>query len=369
VSSRRVSGKARNQLRIALIAAAGHPIREPFAGGLEAFTWALAAGLRQRGHSVSLFAAKGSDPRLGARDLPIRRFTASSTAAADVSMPAADWLTEHHAYLSLMLDLTQDGQASKADGKFDVVHNNSLHHLPVAMARLVTTPQITTLHTPPTPWLESAVMSGPCPVRFVAVSRYTADAWAHAVEHVQVVANGVDTESWRPGPGGGDLVWFGRLVAEKAPHLAIAAARRAGVPMQLAGPISDRSYFDSTIAPMLGRGISYLGHLKHAALVDVVGRASATLVTPRWDEPYGLVAAESLACGTPVIGFARGGIPEVVDHRCAALVRPDDIGGLADAITARHDLDRRAARERAERHCSVVHMVDQYEHLYAELAS
>jgi glycosyltransferase involved in cell wall biosynthesis len=104
-------------------------------------------------------------------------------------------------------------------------------------------------------------------------------------------------------------------------------------------------------------------------LVDVVGRASATLVTPRWDEPYGLVAAESLACGTPVIGFARGGIPEVVNHRCAALVRPDDIRALADAISARRDLDRRAARERAERHCSVGHMIDQYEHLYAELAS
>ena len=134
-------------LRTALIASARFAIAEPFAGGLEAHTWALAQGLRRRGHAVTVFAGAGSDPDLGVRQLTAARPRISDAARADVSMPARDWLDEHHAYLQLLLDLADHGQAD-----FDVVHNNSLHYLPIAMARTLPVPMISTLHTPPTPW-------------------------------------------------------------------------------------------------------------------------------------------------------------------------------------------------------------------------
>ena len=175
-------------------------------------------------------------------------------------MPADDWMSEHHAYLGLMLDLMDSAL-------YDVVHNNSLHHLPVAMARTLSCPLVTTLHTPPTPWLESAIAAGPCPVHFVAVSRFTAAAWRHTVASPRVIRNGVDTGFWRPGTGGERLVWFGRLVPEKGPDLAIAAARHAGVPLRLAGPISDPGFFDRHVAPLLGQGIDY---------------ASAICASPSW---------------------------------------------------------------------------------------
>jgi glycosyltransferase involved in cell wall biosynthesis len=349
-------------LRVALIASARHPISEPFSGGLEAQTWMLADGLRSRGHEVSLFAAPGSDPTLAAELLDVHRVNVSDAAARDVSMPAASWLEEHHAYLTLMLHLSLNGTPA-----CDVVHNNSLHYLPLAMARALPVPMVTTLHTPPTPWLESAIASGPCPVTFTAVSECTAQAWRHAVPEAQVVLNGINLDVWRPGPGGGPLVWFGRLVPEKGPDLAIAAAQLAGVPLQLVGPISNREFFAERIEPLLGDGVEYLGHLYHRQLAGVVGRARASLVTPRWDEPYGLTAAESLGCGTPVIGFARGGLPEVVDDTCAILVAPDDTGALAAAIGRHGSLSRRAARERAERHCSASRMIDDYEQLYRAL--
>lgn len=352
-------------LRLAIIAAARFPIRQPFAGGLEAHTWTLARELRRRGHDVALFAGAGSDPALGVRELSLSRLTISEAARADVSMSPQPWLAEHHAYLELMLSLAEP----RVDG-FDIVHNNSLHYLPVAMAGALPGPMVTTLHTPPTPWLESAIQAPTrCPVTFVAVSQHTADAWRHVVPRSLVVRNGIDVDWWRPGPGGGPLVWFGRLVPEKGAALAAQSARLAGWPLRLAGPIGDRDYFDERVRPLLGGGVEYVGHLSHPELVDLVGDASATLVTPCWDEPYGLVVAESLACGTPVCGFARGALPQLVTDRCARLVPAGDVVALSEAIAPAIALSRLEARAHAERVCSLDAMVDAYERLYHGLAA
>jgi glycosyltransferase involved in cell wall biosynthesis len=352
-----------SSLRIALIASARYPIKEPFAGGLEAHTWALAHTLGARGHKVTLFAGPGSDPALGARELPVRTPVISARARADVSMTSAAWLAEHHAYLQLMVELA-------TAPAFDVVHNNSLHYLPIAMAEAVPIPIVTTFHTPPTPWLESAIQVTPGrPVTFTAVSEHTARAWSHIVDVPHVVQNGVDMHRWRPGTGGGPPVWFGRMVPEKGPHLAIQAARIAGHPLRLAGPVSDPDYYETQVRPLLGHGIEHLGHLTRTELVKLVGGASVTLVTPCWDEPYGLTVAESLACGTPVCGFARGALPEVLTRDCGRLVPPGDVEALATALDETAGLSRAAARERAERHCSQEVMVDGYESLYRELAA
>jgi glycosyltransferase involved in cell wall biosynthesis len=346
--------------RIAIIGSARYAIREPFAGGLEAHTWALARALRQRGHEVTVFAGPGSDPALDVREIPVHWPRISQAARADVSMPADAWLDEHHAYLRLMLDLSRTQQ-------FDVVHNNCLHHLPIAMAPSVPTPMVTTLHTPPTPWLESAIQAGPSPVTYVAVSAHTAHAWRGSAS-AEVIRNGVDLDVWPPGPGGGPAIWFGRLVPEKGPHLAIQAARAAGLELELVGPVADRGYFEGRIRPHLGPDIRYLGHLDHAALATRVGAASVTLVTPRWDEPYGLVVAESLACGTPVAAFDRGGVAEVLDPECGVLVDADDVPGLADAAVRAATLSRSNARARAVSHCSLDQMIDAYAGLYARLS-
>ncbi|MFH8795869.1 glycosyltransferase [Streptomyces sp. NPDC017941] len=353
-------------LRIALIASARFPVREPFTGGLEAHTWSLARALRARGHHVELFAAPGSDPALDVVELPVHRTSLSGAARSDVSMPLdAAWMQEHHAYLRLMLDLS-----GKDGNRFDVVHNNSLHYLPIAMAPAVRAPVVTTLHTPPTPWLESAIQTGErCPVTFTAVSEHTAAAWRPLVPAARVIHNGVDTDRWPVGPGGRHLVWFGRIVAEKGPHLAIEAAREAGRPLRLAGPVGDERYFAERVAPLLGGDITYVGHLGCRDLAALVGSAAAALVTPCWDEPYGLVVAEALSCGTPVCGLDRGALSEILTPECGALAPPDDVGALADLIEPVTRLDRRAARERAERFCSLDAMADSYASLHREVAA
>lgn len=350
-------------LRVAIIAASRHPIAQPFAGGLESHVWHLARALTDAGHRVTLFAAPGSDPAVHDDDLAVQTFEPSSVAALDVSMAPREFLVDHHAYLAVMLELA-------ASTCFDVVHNHSLHYLPVAMAPMLPVPMLMTLHTPPTPWLESAFMVGHAAnTRCVAVSEHTAASWRHAVPDVRVVHNGVDLGCWPEGAGGPDVIWFGRFVAEKGPHLAIAAARKAGVRLRLAGPVSDLHYFRSHIQPCLGAGVDYIGHLDQRRLAAAVGASAATVVTPIWDEPYGLVVAESLACGTPVAAFDRGGIPEVLGPDAGVLAAPGDIDDLAAAIGRAVHIPRRVARRRAESTCSARAMVGRYLDLYADLVA
>lgn len=353
------------RLTIALIAPSRHPIREPFAGGLEAHVHDLAGALRARGHTVSLFGAEGSDHADTRHVFTAGGWDPTALAATDPSMPGRDFLSDHHEHLRLMLAL-----AGPLGRRFDVVHNHSLHHLPVAMAPSLPVPMLTTLHTPPTPWLESAVaIGGGRGTAFACVSAHTARQWAATLPDApHVVPNGVDLRRWPRGPGGGDLLWSGRLVREKAPHLAIEAARRAGRHLSLAGPVSDPAYVDAVIRPHLGHGVTYLGHLDQRELAAAVGRASAVLATPMWDEPFGLVVAEALACGTPVVTFARGGVPEVLtDASLGRLVEPGDVAGLAAAIPAAQGLDRAVVRAHAVRRLSHEAMVDRYEGIYAGL--
>lgn len=346
--------------RVLIVANARYPIAEPFAGGLEAWTAAFIRGLRARGADITIFAGAGSDPGLAVRELPIAPLAISAAARADISMPPDAWMSEHHAYLQAML------VAVRGAGTFDLIHNSSLHYLPIALADLVGVPMVTTLHTPPTPWLESAIRLQTGPLTLVAVSEHTAASWGH-VASPGVIRNGVDLEAWPPGPGGDALVWSGRIVPEKAPHLAVAIARGAGFRLRIAGPVGDRDYFNASIRPELGGEIEYVGHLAQPELAELIGHSNASLVTPAWDEPYGLVVAESLACGTPVCAFARGGIPELLSRTCARLVRPGDTTAAARAVTEVVRLSRFAARAQAERCCSIECMLDAYCDLYTDL--
>ncbi|UXA13479.1 glycosyltransferase [Mycobacterium sp. SMC-8] len=352
-------------LRIALIASSRHPVSQPFAGGLEAHVWHLARALADQGQRVSLFAAPGSDPAPGCASLTVRELKLSDAARSDVSMPAEEFMDDHHAYLALML-----GLAGRHAESFDVIHNHSLHYLPVAMAPTLSTPMLTTVHTPPTPWLESAVQAtGGRGTRFAAVSEHTATAWAPAGVPFTVVPNGIDARRWPLGPGGQHAVWFGRITPEKAPRLAIDAARLAGGNLMLAGPISDPAYFADAVEPHLGQAVRYAGHLTQQHLARLVGAASVALVTPTWDEPYGLVVAEAMSCGTPVVAFARGGIPELVTPQSGCLVAPDDIEALAAAIPVAARLPRRQVHEHAVRRCSAAAMVRAHLAIYRQMIS
>jgi glycosyltransferase involved in cell wall biosynthesis len=346
---------------VAIVATARFDIAEPFAGGLEAHTHLLGAELHRRGHRVTVYAAGGDGPYDVRQMLPVS-FEASADARRDVSTGPSDALAEHHSYLEAILELQHRGH--------DVVHINAVHHLPFACAGLLSPAVVTaTLHTPPTPWLESALALAAArrlSPSLASVSHANAAAW-RSVGADRVIHNGVDLDRWVPGAGGPVASWWGRLVPEKAPHLAIDAARVAGVPLTLMGPIHDREYFEAMVRPRLGGLVAYAGHLEVTELAAIVGRSAVAIVTPVWDEPFGLVIAEALAAGTPVAAFDSGAIGELVDDRTGRLARTGDVMALASAITAATALDRTACRARAEMCFSSTVMTDRYEAWFEEL--
>ncbi len=352
------------RLRIALVGPYRYPVREPFAGGLESHVSELATGLTDRGHDVSVFARDGSTGVRPGDELE-PGWAPSSAATSDVSMPELDVMLEHHAYQRIMLRLIH-GEGRE---RFDVVHLQTVHHLPAALAALVPVPVLATLHTPPTAWMESALtVTGGSGARFTAVSEHVSRSWTVLPQRPDVVLNGVDTSVWRRGRGGGDLVWSGRLVPEKAPHLAVLAARAAGRRLVIAGPVSDPDYVQRHLVPLLADDVSYAGHLGRRDLARLVGGAAVLLATPDWDEPFGLVVAEALSCGTPVVAFDRGGVREVVG-RSGVLVPAGDVAAMARAIPAAEAIDRTTVRRDAATRLSIDRMVDQYVAHYRQLVA
>jgi glycosyltransferase involved in cell wall biosynthesis len=340
-------------MKIGIIGHLKYPISEPFAGGLEMHTHLLATMLISAGHDVTLFAAQGSDPATGF--IPLCPPTGPNSVASAYA--------EHQAYAALMSHL------SRAD--FEIIHNNSLHYLPLECAASLPVPMVTTLHTPPFESLAHAATRMPLHEhRFIPISRTTANEWAPILDVDPVIPNGIDLARFRFRSHTAAIpywVWHGRIVPEKGLHIAIDAARCAGVRLRFAGPIVDTDYFAAEIAPRLAPGISYAGHLTHQALASLIGGAEICLATPRWEEPFGLVVAESLACGTPIAGLRRGALPELIDASCGVLIDGEDPIALAAAAIAARELDRNSCRARAATHWNATRMVSQYVDLYETL--
>ena len=323
-------------------------------------THLLATKLRERGHDVTVFASTESSKSLGVEAICSQ--TALDIFGKDEAEDVA-FFREHHAYLTLMNGLRSS--------RFDVIHNNSLHYLPVVMADALPMPMVTTLHTPPFKWLASGVrIAGGRQLRLIAVSDTIRREWADVAVAQEVISNGVDLTrfAFHPSPASEPyLVWYGRVVPEKGLHHAMDAARLTGLPLRFAGPLLDADYFAQQVRPRLGDDTLYMGHLDHENLSALVGGARAFLCTPCWEEPYGLVVAEALACGVPVAAFARGAIPMILTASSGALARPDDTRSLALAVQIALTLRRADCRKRAETFCDVEVMVDGYEATYRRM--
>lgn len=348
-------------LRIAVIAHLRHPIAIPFMGGMEAHCHQLVTALVARGHDVTLFASGDSDPALPLHPIAERHYEAV--------LPWAQWhgTPELTAFQDAAFARAWDAVAAGTfdPGKFDIVHNNTMHPTLHVLARRDRTAMVTSLHVPPFAGLANAVADNRAAwLHQTATSHaHLATWWSTPPGTASVVHNGIDTARWRfRAEGNGRAVWAGRITPNKGTAVALEAATRAGIALDVIGPIDCMAYFTDRVAPLLDRTRVYHGHLGGPALVDAIGSASVLLFTPMWDEPFGLIAAEALACGVPVAALDRGAMREVVGE-CGAFAT--DAASLAAAIVAATGLSRAACRDRVERLFSVTAMVAGYERAYA----
>jgi len=349
----------RRPLRIAVVAHVRHPIAQPFMGGMESHAWHLTRGLMARGHDVTLLASGDSDPALPvAALLPVHY---------EREIPWAHWRGSAR-FERVVQDAFERATDLLAAGDFDVVHNNSLHPLPLAWAKAARQPTVTSLHVPPFHTLRKAVNDNAAPWMLSTVTSAVQMRtwWDTPPDTARVASNGIDSALWPfCGEGDGSLVWVGRVSPTKGTADAVRAARMAGRALTLYGPVDDGTYFEEEVTPLLGGAVTYGGHLGAAALAERVGRASALLFTPLWNEPFGLTAIEAMACGVPVAAYANGAAREVVGE-CGAYAEPGDVPGLARAIETAMSLPRAAARARVLEHFSLARMIDRYETCYRD---
>ena len=356
-------------MRIALIAAINNPIKMPFEGGVPTQVWWTTKKLVERGHDVTLFASGDSDQELPL--LPIidkSLFTKTAFRHAD-GKRFIDKVNRKLRSLTSLKTYKKLRSYLSEQGRFDIIHNHALFETPLLDAPLYAAPMVTTLHTPPFREITKGVkMAGAQKSsHFVSVSKSLAKVWEDYTPST-VIYNGVNIQDWtfQSSPDPKTAIWFGRITPQKAPHLAIQAAIKAGYKLDLYGKIVDRSYYDSEIAPLLATNdlINYGGSLSHAELAKKIGQAAVMINTPQWEEPFGLTFVEAMACGTPIATFESGAASEIITDKTGVIVPKNDINALATAIDKAAALKRAECHQHAEQNFSIDRMIDAYEKLY-----
>lgn len=354
-------------LSIAIIALPFIPIKEPFTGGAEHHTYLLTKKLSERGHNVTLFAAKDSDPDLNIEILD----------KLDISeMKYANYLPyrlkkkifyfkEFYNSISLMRKLKS--------GKFDIIHDNSLTPNFILLARFFSTPVVTTVHGAPYGQLKSALrFFASSNTYFITISKKFLELYTKILPPSKKIYNGVNLDQIKFSPNYATppyAIWFGRIHPEKGMHLAIDACLEAQIPLKLIGPIQDDRYFHQEIVPRLenNKSIEYLGHFTHQELQKILSKAQVSICSPIVEEAFGLTTIESLAAGVPVAGFKRGALPEILTPLCGALAENDDIKDLSRAIKKAALCKREDCRARVEKFFDVNMMIEKYEKFYYEI--
>jgi UDP-glucose:tetrahydrobiopterin glucosyltransferase len=358
-------------MKVAIVAPLVSAIREPQGGGSQAFVSDLARGLTGRGHEVHVYAASGSEiPGVTVVDTGVDPLSLAATLYRAPGEPApavSDRAAAEPAFAS--------AYARVRENRYDVIHNHAFDAPAIRLAAGLPAPVVHTLHLPPdgdvAAALRSAARSGQPPA-VATVSAHQADAWRRVARVDAILPPYVPTRviPWSPAAGAG-AVFAGRLSPEKGAAEAIDIARAAGIRIDLYGDTYDARYATEQVAPRAdARGVAVHPGVPRAVLWQVMARAAVVVCPARWDEPFGMAAAEAQACGTPVVAFERGALAEVIaDGVTGFLVAPDDTRAAADRVTRAAGLSRPACRDHAERNLDLDRSLDAHERLYRRVTS
>jgi glycosyltransferase involved in cell wall biosynthesis len=315
-------------------------------GPWERFVSLLTEGLVARSVDVTLFATGDS-----------------LTAARLVSVVERAW-SEDPGLDPKVAECLHIAAAFERAGEFDLIHN-SFDFLPLSYSGLVSTPVLTTIHGFSSPKIVPVYQRYNHRSAYVAIS----DADRHpSLDYLATIHHGIDTDAFHLHPAPEDyLLFFGRIHPEKGAAEAIDVAAEVGMPLVIAGIVQDQAYFDARVAPHIdGERVRFLGAVGPDRRPEILGGARALLHLISFEEPFGLSVVEAMACGTPVIAFRRGSMPELIDEGRTGFL----VGTIEQAVAAvqlAHHVDRKAIRDVAVTRFGVDRMVDEYLAAYARL--
>jgi glycosyltransferase involved in cell wall biosynthesis len=341
-------------MRIAQIAPLMESVPPALYGGTERVVSYLTEELVRQGHSVTLFASGDS--------LTSGKLVPCASAALRLTESVRDPIP----YYMLMLDKLRDLM-----DEFDIFHFHiDQFHFP--LFRPIADRTLTTLHgRQDLPDLQ-ALYRGFSDMPLVSIS----DAQRQPVStaaFVKTVYHGIPLDLHRPSlkPHGGYLAFLGRVCPEKRPDRAIAIARASGIPLKIAAKVDkvDQAYFHTTIAPLLNEPtVSFIGEINEQEKTEFLSEALALLFPIEWPEPFGLSMIEAMACGTPVLAFGLGSVPEIVDEGVTGSI-VDSIEEAVRALPRVLSLDREVVRRRFEERFSAARMAQDYLNIYQLLLS
>ncbi|MFI5040644.1 MAG: glycosyltransferase family 4 protein [Acidimicrobiales bacterium] len=333
-------------LRVAVLAPISWRVPPRHYGPWELFASLLTEGLVAAGAEVTLFATGDS-----------------VTNARLVSVVPTGWSEDGNSEPKVS-ECLHISEVFEHAADFDVIHN-SFDYLPLTYSRLVATPVLTTIHGFSSPRIVPVYEKYNRDGVFVAIS----DADRHPrLDYLATIHHGIDTDAFRlhPDPGA-YLLFFGRIHPDKGTAEAIEVARRVGLPLVLAGIVQDNAYFDARVAPHLdGDRVRYLGPVGPDARSDLLGGAAALLHLISFEEPFGFSVVEAMACGTPVVAFGRGSMPELIDDGITGYL-VDTVEQAVEALDAVGRLERPAIRSRAVERFGRERMTADYLAAYAHV--
>jgi glycosyltransferase involved in cell wall biosynthesis len=320
-------------------------------GGIELIVDLLARGLEARGHQVTLFAPQGSSsPAEVVSPLP-------APEAGSIGDP---WHEAYHAVSAYQ----------RAD-EYDLIHDHTFLGPALAQMRDAQLTSVHTLHGPWEPRPRAYYQLLHERVQLVAISQTQRRANPD-VSYAAVIPNGIELGRYPLNEGERDdfLLYIGRANHDKAPERAVELAHRAGLPLKLVikrAESAEQQYWEEHVLPRLGSEDEVLEGIGHKEKVHLLQRARAFLFPIRWQEPFGLVMIEALACGAPVLATPCGAATEIVEDGVSGYLRPD-LDGLTKCLEHIEDISPHACRTRVEQRFSADAMVDGYERLFETLA-